>query len=148
MAKFILNPWLELQDMRDEILKLMEALEDSPSKTKEKDIYAVWKPVADVYEVEEALIIEVELPGIAEEKVSLELKGSELRVYGERRLEKDASGSEYHLLERSYGPFARKFKLPDYVEKEGIKAKLKNGILTIFLPKRKSLQRNIQIEVK
>ncbi|KUJ96753.1 MAG: hypothetical protein PWR24_1457 [Desulfonauticus sp.] len=148
MAKLILNPWLELQDMRDEILKLMEAIEDVPSKQKERDIYGVWKPVADVYEVEDGFVIEIEVPGISEDKINLELKGSELRIYGERRLEKDVSGSEYHLLERSYGPFVRKFTLPDYVEKDKISARLKDGVLVITLPKKKDLQRNIKIEVK
>ncbi|SDN58400.1 HSP20 family protein [Desulfonauticus submarinus] len=145
MAKLVLNPWLEIQNMRDEILRLMDEVE---SKGEEKSECALWKPKTDIYETEEFFVLEIELPGIAEEKIEVEIKGRELRIYGERRLEKDVCGSEYHLLERSYGPFARKFIVPEYVDTREISAKLQKGILVISLLKKKHISKNIKINIE
>ena len=72
----------------------------------------VWQPQADVFESAEELTIQVELAGLSLDDVVLESKGQELLVYGERRFVKDVDGPAYHTLERSFGPFARRFVLP------------------------------------
>jgi len=144
MAKWEINPWVEFQNMRDEILRFLEDKKDIVSTSL---VHVLWKPKADVYETLDALVIEVELPGVTEKKIGLEVKGREVRIYGERRLEKDVQGTEYHLLERSYGPFARKFLLPDYVDVNQSSAKFKNGVLVIAFPKIKQSAQPIKIVV-
>ena len=141
MGKYSINPWLEIQNMREEITKMMdEALNWGQKRNKPGEGVVLWQPLADVYETQENFVIEMELPGIDREKINLEVKGQQLLVYGERRLERDATGSVYQILERSYGPFARNFFLRGNVHTSGIKAVLKNGVLTITIPKRKSIQ--------
>jgi len=144
MAKWEINPWVEFQNMRDEILRFLEDKRDLISTS---SVHVLWKPKADVYETLDALVIEVELPGISEEKIELEVKGREVRIYGERRLEKDVQGTEYHLLERSYGPFARKFILPDYVNVSQSRARFKNGVLIVTFPKLQQSAQPIKITV-
>ncbi len=138
MSKF-LNPWLEIQNMREEIDRLVdEGMDRSASRKKEKEHFALWSPVADVYEASGQYLIELELPGVDLEKVSLESKGDQLIVYGEKRIEKDATGNVYQILERTHGPFSRKFNLPGNVDLNGIRAVLKNGVLNITIPKKET----------
>jgi len=148
MGKYSINPWLEIQNMREEISKMMdEALNWGQGKMKQNERVALWQPLADVYETQEQFVIEIELPGIDRERVNLEIKGHQLLVYGERRLEKDATGSVYQMLERSYGPFARNFFLPENVDTSGIRAMFKNGVLTITIPKKRVQSSGVRIEI-
>jgi len=138
MSRYV-NPWLEIQNMREEIDRIMDESRDwSMGRKSEKERFALWSPVADVYETGGHYVVELELPGVDQEKVSLESKAGQLFIYGEKRIEKDASGSAYQMLERSYGPFSRKFRLPGNVDVNNIKAVLKNGVLTISIPKKET----------
>ncbi|MDQ7032363.1 MAG: Hsp20/alpha crystallin family protein [Desulfonauticus sp.] len=148
MARVVLSPWLEIQNMKDELLKLVEEFEQTKRPSHNESVYALWKPRADIFETEDRFVVEVELPGVEENRIAVEIQGKELRVYGERRLEKYVSGSEYHTLERSYGPFARKFTLPDYVDVDNINASLRKGVLTISFAKIKMKERSIKIVVE
>jgi len=143
------NPWMEIQSMREEIDRIMDdAREWSMGRAAERDRFALWRPVADLYETLEQYIIELELPGVDQEKISLETKGGQLLVHGEKRIEKDATGSAYQLVERSYGPFSRKFKLPGNVDPAGIRAVFKNGVLTISIPKKETPSNSVSIQVE
>ncbi|NCC25190.1 MAG: Hsp20/alpha crystallin family protein [Deltaproteobacteria bacterium] len=133
MANYLINPWLEIQSMKEEIGRIMENALGSGRQSREKVAY--FQPAADVYETTDTLVIQLEMPGMERESITLETKGQTLWVYGERRMEKDASGSDYHLLERSYGPFARKFVLPETADLQGIEANLERGILTVTVSK-------------
>jgi HSP20 family protein len=79
--------------------------------------------------------------------VNIEVLGRELVIYGERRHEKDVGGSAYHVLERSYGPFARRFDLPESTDMTAIKATMQQGILSVTVPKKdkKKIGRRIEI---
>jgi HSP20 family protein len=148
MAKFTRNPWLEIQAMKDEIGKMMdETPHDESSHCLLRERQAHYKPVADVYETREAYVIQVELAGMQRDAVNIEVLGRELVIYGERRHEKDVGGSAYHVLERSYGPFARRFDLPEAADTSAIKATMQQGILSVTVPKKdkKAVGRRIEI---
>lgn len=148
MAKFTRNPWLEIQAMKDEIGRMMEdAQADDPSRYLARERQAHFKPVADVYETRDGYVIQVELAGLERDAVSIEVSGRELVIYGERRHEKDVGGSAYHVLERSYGPFARRFDLPEAADTSAIKATMQQGILSVTVPKKdkKTVGRRIEI---
>jgi HSP20 family protein len=82
------------------------------------------------------------VPGVAPEDVSITVDDGVLTVEGERKLERkerreDQSGDEstYHVVERRYGRFLRRFTLPRQVDTEHVTAQVDRGVLTIVLPK-------------
>ena len=147
MAKYSINPWLEIQGMKEKVDRLMDdTVEKFESAYQAKERMALWKPVADAYDSPQAYVIQIELTGLTKEQIYLEIQDRELRVYGSRQMEKDVTGSNYQLLERSYGPFARQFLLPEGTDKSAITAVLQNGLLTITAPK-KDISKQGKIEI-
>lgn len=148
MAKHSLDPWLEIQGMKERMDKLMDDVRDRfdhPQMPKEKT--ALWQPVTDAFETPESYVVQVELAGLEREHINLEIKDRELWIYGERRMLKDAHGSRYQILERSYGPFARRFVLPKHADPDRVQASFVNGLLTVTIGKVSSPQRKTRIEV-
>jgi HSP20 family protein len=94
-----------------------------------------WQPVADVVETAAELRVTLELPGVAREDVAVEARGRFLVISGERRFERDGDGGLYQVMERSYGPFARRFALPRGLARGEITAVMKDGLLTVVVPK-------------
>lgn len=98
----------------------------------------VWTPLADVLETAQALLILVELPGVAAGQVLVEIVDGDLVVRGERPLVCEEPEPAYHVVERAHGAFARRFPLPPGVDGAGASAALNAGLLTITVPKRAS----------
>lgn len=137
MAKYSRCSWAEIQGMKQKADRLMDELGDNPNLVmRQEGRNALWQPLGDAWETVSEYVVQLELPGIDKERVEIEVVGQEIWVYGERRMEKDVRGAKYHLLERSYGPFARKFEFPQEVDQSTISARLDNGLLTITIPKR------------
>jgi HSP20 family protein len=95
-----------------------------------------WKPAIDIYETDDALVLEVELPGVAREAISVELHEHTLTLNGERTREPTVKGGQYRREEGRYGAFQRVFRLPVSVDQGKVQATHKNGVLTLRLPKR------------
>lgn len=94
-----------------------------------------WFPPVDIYETDGYIVLKAELPGVDNRNVSIEVDGNVLTLKGERRFEKSLSEENYHRMERFYGAFQRSFSLPDVVDKTGIKALFKDGVLKITVAK-------------
>jgi HSP20 family protein len=124
----------------------MDNIFDSPSE-KEKKSPEMWLPVVDIYETPDSLIICAEVPGIDISDITIEVKENILFLRGERKFEKEVTQEHYHRMERSYGSFQRSFTLPDIIEPEKTRAKLKDGILKIIFPK-KETKKTTRIEVE
>lgn len=136
MAKYNVNPWLEIQGMKEKMDSLMdEVLDRFEIRERKSERLATWCPVADAYETQDAYVIQVELAGMDKDQVSIEVNHNELWVYGERRMIKEVSSSRYQFLERSYGPFARKFTLGHKADESSIRARFQEGLLTIVVRK-------------
>ncbi len=106
-------------------------------------------PAVDIYETNDAVMIEVEVPGMSKDDIKITVEDNVLRIHGEKKLEREEKDRNYYVVERSYGTFERAFRLPDYVDSEKIKAKFENGVLTITLPKREEEKKkviDVQIE--
>ena len=95
----------------------------------------VYRPAVDVSESDEAYQIAAELPGLSEEDVSVELDDGVITLKGERRQQEQRDERGVRFSERAYGSFQRSFRLPADVDQEGIQAKLKDGVLTVRLPR-------------
>jgi HSP20 family protein len=101
---------------------------------------AAFAPAFDVKETKDAFVFKADLPGIQEKDLEVKLNQNRLSISGKREQEKTEKSDTFYTYERSYGSFARAFTLPEGVDGDNIKAELKEGVLTLTLPKRPELQ--------
>lgn len=94
------------------------------------------KPEVDIREEKDKYEISVEIPGVNEDDIKLELSGGLLTVSGEKKQEKEDKDEHYHSIERSYGAFRRVLNLPEDVDEDAIDARFENGVLTIAIPRK------------
>lgn len=91
-------------------------------------------PPVNVFENGEAYRIRAEIPGVDKETLDVSVKGDELTLRGERRIEAAEAAASYHRRERSGGQFRRTVTLPRPVDSENIRASYRNGVLEVELP--------------
>jgi HSP20 family protein len=94
-----------------------------------------WNPSVDLYETNDAFILEADLPGVKRQDVKVEMQNGDLVLQGWRTLEKSHSEDKFHTMERCSGQFIRRMKLSETVNKEAIQAEFKDGVLRVVLPK-------------
>lgn len=107
------------------------------------------RPSVDIAATDKQYTITIEVPGVEENDVSLELIDDSLIIRGEKKLEKEQKDKEFYRVERSYGSFRRVLSLPEDADRERIEARFKNGVLTIILTRRAQAQTaGRRIEIK
>lgn len=110
---------------------------------------AILKPTLDLSATDKAYKITVEIPGVDEKDVKLEIADDTLTIRGEKRLEKEENEKNYYRMERAYGSFKRVLSLPADADQESVKAKFRKGILTIKMAKKEMPESYVKrIEVK
>ncbi|MBS1786349.1 MAG: Hsp20/alpha crystallin family protein [Acidobacteria bacterium] len=108
-----------------------------------------WSPNVDIFENENSIVLEADLPGMKAEDFNLSIENYRLTLTGERKFEKEDKGENWHRVERNYGTFTRTFSLPNTVNVEDVKAEFKDGVLKVTLPKREEVKaRNINVTIK
>jgi HSP20 family protein len=116
------------------------------TRERDEETLGAWIPPVDISEDKENITLTAELPGFREDQVDIQMEGGVLTIRGERKLEEEKEGRNFHRLERSYGQFVRSFTLPNNVDRENIRAKFSNGLLEIEMPKREDARpRQIKI---
>jgi len=107
---------------------------------------ADWIPSADIYEDEREYMLALDLPGIKRDSLDVSLDDATLTIRGERAAQE---GVGVRRAERPQGRFVRTFSLPDAVDRAGIAADYKDGVLLLHLPKRTGQQaRRVKIDIK
>jgi len=138
------DPFVDLRTLRERVNRLFEE-SLSHSSLQEPVIPRTWAPVVDIYEAPEALVVEAELSGMKQEEIEIELTGDTLTIKGERRPEE---GREFLRQERNYGPFQRAFTLGMPIDQAGVKARYREGVLEITLPKAEEARpKQVKIDV-
>lgn len=107
----------------------------------------VLAPAVDVFEDDDRIELKAELPGLKPEDVQIDVHDNVLTLSGERRLEREEDREGYRRIERSYGRFSRSFTLPRHVDQDNIRAEMREGVLSLTLPKREQ-QRGRRIDVQ
>jgi len=103
-------------------------------------------PLLNVWEEERSLVVEAEIPGLKLEDIEVLVSGDELTISGERKAE-TAEGTTVHRRERGVGRFSRVVRLPVEVNADAVEATLREGVLTVRLPKAESvLPRRIAVK--
>lgn len=95
-----------------------------------------WAPPMDVCETEADLRVLVELPGIPQDQIQIEIVEGVLAIRGERQPDPAFRQDQLIRMERRYGPFSRSLNLPPIVDAVGVRATYRNGVLEIRLAKR------------
>jgi HSP20 family protein len=131
-----LSTWNSFNDLQRQMNGLIEAFFDRESLLPQE--VQDWAPSAELTENSTELTLSVELPGVEEKDVKIELVGNRLSISGERKTEaaKDDDDRKVHRSERFYGSFQRNLILPSNIDSAKIEAKYDNGMLRVHLPKK------------
>jgi HSP20 family protein len=129
------DPFRDVAELQNRINRIFdESFGRSINQADEAGLRA-WRPAVDIYETENAIAIDVELPGVGKEDVAVEVKDNVLTLKGERPVNPRIKEDDYYRRERSYGPFKRSFTLHQNIQPALIKATFKDGILRIEIPR-------------
>ncbi|MBW2059192.1 MAG: Hsp20/alpha crystallin family protein [Deltaproteobacteria bacterium] len=129
MLPILWDPFTTISLVEDEVDDLFDELSPIPSA-------CVWSPPVRVSEDDKRFTVRAELPGIDPKDIQLSIEDHHMTLKGEKKSEKSGKGRNDLWTECFYGSFSRTFRLPETVETKKIKARLKNGVLEISLPKR------------
>ena len=96
---------------------------------------AGWLPPVDVYETGDRYVVSVELPGMDQRDIEIDAREGELWLRGRRPVPAVAPHA-YHQMERGHGLFERRFLFAEAIDVQGTSAEMRDGVLTVTLPKR------------
>jgi HSP20 family protein len=124
------EPIRELAAIQNEMSHFMNGLVEGNGRTNQS-----WVPAVDVWETENELVYAFDLPGIPEDKISVEFDEGALMVTAEREREQQVENDRFYRYERRYGTFTRTVGLPQGATEEHVVADYKNGVLEIRVRK-------------
>ncbi len=129
------EPFREFATLQDRINRVFR---DSYSNADRDDSLTTssFAPAVDVYEDEHKVSLKIEVPGIDEKDIDVQVENNVLTVHGERKIDKEEKEENYRRVERQYGSFTRTFTLPTTVDTENVSATYDKGVLKIDLPKK------------
>jgi len=143
-----LAPFREFERMRRDMDRLWDSFLEGGSRRRSEE-RGEWLPSLDVSETKNELVVKAEVPGMDAKDIDISLSDGVLTIKGEKKQEKEEKEADYHLIERSYGAFARSVQLPKEVQGGKISASYKDGILKITLPKsEEGKKKEIKIKVE
>lgn len=148
--------WEPFRDMDDvfnrffaDTLRRWPAVQGSAFANEGQTAAREWAPLADVSENEAEYLIKAELPEVRKDDVSVTVQDGVLTLSGERKQDVREDSEKPHRVERFYGPFARRFALPENADEQAIRAECRDGVIVIHIPKQKRVEpqpRQIQIQ--
>ena len=123
----------------DTVSRVLDGTESEPSRRS-------WAPAVDIYETPHELVFDTELPGFERDQIDINIEEGNMSITAERKAQASEQ-SNYQRRERLYGKFYRSFRLPPFADAEKITASLKDGVLTIRVPKQEEARpRQIKVE--
>lgn len=125
------NPFKEMRDLEQKLFRYY------PTVEAEENGISTFKPTVSTREGEFAYHVEVDVPGVKKEDISIDIKENNLVISGERSFKEERQEKDYYKVESSYGKFQRSFALPENVDVENIEASCADGVLEVVLPKLK-----------
>ena len=132
-------PWRELEDLENRLLRLTGDFGNG-------ETVAGWRPAVDLTESDDEFRLTAEFPGMSVDDIDVEVEEGDLILRGKKEMSGEREGENYHVTERSYGEFYRRFSLPSSVDAEKIEAEMKDGVLKVRMPKsEKEAGRKIEI---
>ena len=145
IPKYTLASWPEHDLFPNRLSRVFGNAWDTPEFT------GAWIPAVNVEEAADELLLTAELPGMREEDVNVNIENNILTIRGEKREAREEADEEsrYHVSERRYGSFHRRFTPPWSVDADTIRADFEGGVLRVRLPKApEAKSRTIEIAAK
>jgi HSP20 family protein len=137
------DPFDEIRKMQDYMEHMFRTFPAAESRFGT----GAFSPLTDVVEENDKVTVKADLPGVDRENVELDLRDNVLVISAGKGKEEETEKEGYLRKERSFMRYYREIPLPEGVTEEGANAQLKNGVLTVTLPKTKSIAgKRIQIE--
>ena len=124
------DPFREAATMHNELSRLMNGLFEGNGRQTQS-----WVPTLDAWETADEIVYAFDLPGVTQDKISVELNEGTLTVSAERVRTEEVTDDHYHRLERRFGTFARTVGLPKGVSDDAITASYVDGVLTVHVRK-------------
>jgi HSP20 family protein len=96
-----------------------------------------WTPAVDLYETPNEFVLTAELPGLSRDQIEIHAEDGRITIRGARPAgpDREIPCEQYHRVERGHGRFSRAFALPEPIDVEAVTADLKEGVLTVTIPK-------------
>ena len=135
MAQFSLIPSADVSDLAEDIREVFDELA-STLKSEQRAFSGECHPALDVFETDDAVEIVMDVSGISPAAVRVVFRAGALLIAGEKAPPIAAAPQTFHLVEREFGRFARAVRLNGAFDMEASRATIRNGELTIVLPKR------------
>jgi HSP20 family protein len=136
------DPFREITTLQNEMSRLLDTLNVNGGTGGTRP----WMPAVDVWESDNEIVYAFDLPGIAEDDISIEYEDGSLTVSGRRERTQEVSGDRLYRYERRFGSFTRTIGLPQGVGEDAIKADYRDGVLEIRVAKPEQPEpRRIQI---
>jgi HSP20 family protein len=127
------EPFRELSSLQNQMNRLFQ---DYGRGGNDELMTTGFVPAVDVYEDEHNVTLSLEVPGLEEKDIDIQMENNQLTVRGERKFETEQKEENFHRIERRYGNFSRSFTLPNTVDTDKVQANYVNGVLKITLAKR------------
>jgi HSP20 family protein len=124
------EPFREIASLQNEMSRFMNGLLEGGGRTNQP-----WVPALDVWETESEIVYALDLPGVQEDHVSVELDEGALTITAERDRTQEGSNERFYRFERRYGTFSRTVGLPQGVTESDIHADYANGVLEVHVRK-------------
>ena len=124
------EPFREIASLQNEMSRFMNGLLEGNGRTNEG-----WVPALDVWETESEIVYALDLPGVPEDKISVELDEGALTITGERERVDEQSDERFYRFERRFGRFSRTVGVPQGVTEDGVSAEYRDGVLEVHVRK-------------
>lgn len=146
MAIMRFEPLSMLQQMQNEMSRLLEHGLTSSNRDSSLGATSQWVPSVDIKEEKDKYLVLADLPGVKPENIDVSMEHNILTLKGSRANETKEEKDNYVRIERMSGTFYRQFTLPDTADTDKIQAKFNNGVLEISIPKRE-IAKNKKVQV-
>ncbi len=124
------EPFREMASMHNELSRLMNGLLEGNGRTSQS-----WVPPLDVWETDDEIVYSFDLPGIPQDRISLEVENDALTISAERERTDEVSDERFYRFERRFGSFTRTVGLPQGTDPDAVKAEYHDGVLEVHVPK-------------
>jgi len=114
----------------------------------QRNVASPWILQCDIFETSENFFVKAEAPGVKLGDISLEVADCDVTISGKRKRDTGVEEENYHRVERTFGIFSRSFTLPSGVNENKVSASLKDGVLTVTLPKKASKGKSRILDIK
>jgi HSP20 family protein len=124
------EPFRDIAALQNEVSRFMNGLLEGNGRTNQ-----AWVPALDVWETEAEIVYALDLPGISEDKISVELDEGALTISAERERTQEQSDERFYRFERRFGTFSRTFAVPQGASDSDVTADYKDGVLEVHVQK-------------